>query len=144
MRWLDIKLIDGDWAIGDDGDFVTDDGFGTTLALAFHTDARADSSDVLISQNRRGWIGNVNSDAGDNFGSKLWLFQQSRMNQSLLNNVSNESNLAVKFMIDTFLLKFVDTDTTVKNLDSINTTVNLYRLNSPAESLQYTTWENTK
>jgi len=144
MSWLDIKLINGDWAIGEDGDFVTDDGFSTTLALAFHADARADSSEVLIAQNRGGWLGNVESDIDDNFGSKLWLFRQSRMNQKLLNDVSNESNLAVKFMIDEFLLKFVDTDTTVKTLGSINTIVNLYRFNSPSESLQYTTWENTK
>lgn len=140
---LDIKVNNGDWSISPSGDFNLDEGFGTTIELALFTDARADSSEVLQSQNRRGWAGNLYLQDDDNFGSKLWIYDQSRLTNNVVNGVSNDTNLALNFFLQDNLVREISTETTINSLSSLESKVTISRFNSPAESLRFTTWEKT-
>jgi phage gp46-like protein len=141
----DIKLTDGDWEIDPEtGDFMLDEGFETSILLALGCDARADSSEVLASENRRGWPGDLYIDINDLFGSKLWLYSQSKLTNNTINGVTNDTNLALNFLLEDNLAKDVTTDTKVNGLTSMESNITISRFNSSAESLRYPTWEKTK
>ncbi len=83
---IDIKLeqqANGlfDISIDENGDLTHEMGFNTSIFLSLLMERRADESEVTIPELRRGWWGNTlneDEDATDEWGSKLWLYYQSR------------------------------------------------------------------
>lgn len=72
----------------EDGDFANCAGFDTAIWTSLFTDARADSSQILKPEDRRGWLGNTISEFGDTqLGGLLWLADQRRLTQDTLNEV---------------------------------------------------------
>ena len=91
----DIKLVEideggttaYDIAI-DNGDLVPDDGLETAILTSILSDQRADESQVPQPEFRRGWIGDlVTPFPGAKYGSLIWLTEQSRLTQSVLNSI---------------------------------------------------------
>lgn len=65
--------------VGTEGDFVSDEGLETQVLVSVLTDARADSSEVAIPEDRSGWMGNLNFPTeGRSLGSILWTLQQAK------------------------------------------------------------------
>ena len=88
MTGIDAKLVEiggglYDIQLGDDGDILTEDAFDTAIIVSIFSDRRADESEALIPEMRRGWIGNE-STPGIEIGSKLWLYEQARLTRTIL------------------------------------------------------------
>lgn len=104
MRGIDAVLqeLPGgiyDIKIGFDGDIETADSFDTYIIVALLTDARADESEVADARKRRGWIGNEHT-PGFEMGSKLHLFEQSRLTRTTMNGIEDEALDALQSLVD--------------------------------------------
>lgn len=70
----------------ENGDFANENGFDTAIWVSLFTDARASESQVILPENRRGWLGNLVSDNPERqLGGYLWLSEQRRLDQDTLN-----------------------------------------------------------
>lgn len=84
-----------------DGDFANEDGFDTAIWVSLFSDARADISQVIVPENRRGWLGNLVSDVeGRQLGGYLWLTEQRRLNQDSLNEVIDYIRKSLNWLIE--------------------------------------------
>ena len=83
----------------EDGDIQTRDSFDTAIIVSLLSDARADESEALLSQSRRGWIGNEYT-PGFEIGSKLWLFEQTRLNRTAINGLIDVVKAALQWMVE--------------------------------------------
>lgn len=104
---IDLQLVireddffDIDWT--DDGDFVMSDTYETPIFMSVFCERRARPHEVPTPEYRRGWIGNLLYEDGDEDGSGVWLYNQSRLNLSTLNGVRDE--------VEKGLLWFVEED----------------------------------
>jgi phage gp46-like protein len=79
------------------GDIRTADGFDTPILVSLFSDARADGSEVPDQGRRRGWIGDEGTE--DNTGSKLWLFEQSRLTRTVANRVEDAARECLRWLI---------------------------------------------
>jgi len=108
----DIKLITtvtGEYTIGfENGDFILDQGFETSILLSLLLDARATDDRVLVPENRRGWMGDVASKVdGRTFGSLLWLVDQRVLNTETLNDSINFAQLANNWFLEDGVAKAI-------------------------------------
>lgn len=130
-----------DIQIGPDGDILTEDTFDTAIIVSLLTDARADESEVLESHQRRGWIGNeVTPDF--EIGSKLWLFDQSKLTATVMNQVADAAQDGLQWFVDDDLLVAISTEVTV-TVDSIRLVVNLQRENGMVDQRFFELWQKT-
>lgn len=98
-----------DISFGANGDFTLVDGFDTSIQMSILCERRADPSEVPDAIRRRGWIGNVLSDTpGFEIGSKLWLYEQSRLTNDTLNGVKDAAIQATQWLIDDSLAKNIE------------------------------------
>ena len=85
----------------ENGDFANEPGFDTAIWVSLFTDARADSAQVVIPENRRGWLGNTVSEVSDrHLGGYLWLTEQRRLNQDTLNEVIDYIRKSLNWLIE--------------------------------------------
>lgn len=135
----DTKLYD--ITIDADGDILTDDFFDTSLLYSLFGERRADSSEVVEPQLRRGWIGSEGKDFEN--GSKLWLFEQSRVTRTNLNRIEDEARKSLQWMIDDELVVSVDGVTaTVKN-GKVTLAIVIRRSRSEVARRFFDLWRNT-
>jgi phage gp46-like protein len=105
---------------------------------------RANASEVLDSRLRRGWIGNE-STPGKEIGSKIWLYEQSRMTRTVLNGIANAARESLQWMVEDGHAKSIDEVTaTLSNNPGVRLNVTVTRPNSKVEHRYYDLWENTK
>lgn len=79
------------------GDIRTVAGFDSMILTLLFTDARASKDQVTISKKRRGWIGDRNKEI---FRSRLWLKDQSRIEQIDLNEIEEYCLEALSYMTE--------------------------------------------
>ena len=89
-----------DIEIDDFGDIRTQDFFDTSILVSILSDKRANSSEVLDSSRRRGWIGNEVRDDGFEIGSKLWIFEQSRLTRTVMNSIEDVVRESLRWLVD--------------------------------------------
>lgn len=130
-----------DFSLTDDGDILTEDFFDTAILMSFFCEKRAASSEIPDSQRRRGWIGNE-STPGFEIGSKIWLYEQARIDRNTLNGISDAANESLQWMIDDGIAVSIRSSATFSD-DSINLEVQIDRPNSKVEKRFFTLWENT-
>lgn len=94
-----------------EGDFVQDD-LDTSIVIALFGDARADESEVLTSEQRRGFWGKVLDDIET--GSKIWL-QNGRKTIENLGRISDFTEKALAFLVDEGLEKKVESNAVFTN-----------------------------
>jgi phage gp46-like protein len=107
-------------------DVETDDGLSTMVIVSLFTDARADVDDPLPDENggRRGWWADETSDkAGDSVGSKLWLYERSKLDDRVLLDIQKAGQDALKWMTDEGVAKNVKVEATMYALQSGKYTV---------------------
>lgn len=147
MRGIDAVLqeLPGgiyDIEIGFDGDIKTADSFDTYILVALFTDKRADASETLDPARRRGWIGNEHT-PGFEMGSKLWLFEQSRLTRTVMNKVETEVLSALQSLVDdgfAVAVRGVELELTD---DGVELTVEIERFPSMVEKRHFALWQNT-
>ena len=105
MRGIDavLRRLDGgvyDLKIGFDGDIETEDFFDTAILVSILSDKRANESEVLEARHRRGWIGDESRDDGHLIGSKLWLFDQSRLTRTVMNSIEDEVKDSLQWFVE--------------------------------------------
>jgi len=104
MAIIDIALVKSvneyfDIAFADNGDFVLTEGLDTALAMSVLEQRRADASEVVRPELRRGWWGNTLNDLAFEIGSKLWLLSQARKTQSTLTSAEDYAQNALEWMV---------------------------------------------
>ena len=84
-----------------DQDFEAVEGFETSIIVSLFTDGRAPSSSVPSAARRRGWVGNIlTADINRSLGSLLWLYEQSRITREILNQIRNEAEKSLLWMVE--------------------------------------------
>ena len=130
-----------DFSLTADGDILTQDFFDTAILMSFFCERRAASSEVPVSRNRRGWIGNE-STPGFEIGSKIWLYEQARITRTTINGVVDAANDSLDWMIDDDIAVSRNAFATTTT-ESIILGVDIARPNSPVERRFFKLWNNT-
>ena len=111
MSDIRIERLTGgvfDWVI-EDGDIANEDGFDTVLFVSLFTDARAPETIVLKPENRRGWMGDIESPIeGRQLGGLLWLASPRRLNQKTLNEVLDYARKSLSWITEDGLAKRIE------------------------------------
>ncbi len=91
-----------DFAI-EDNDLLQDDGLETALLLSLFTDRRAELGDALPDgeTDRRGWWADeLSENAGDLFGSRLWLLSRSKETEDTRTRAEEYAREATEWLIE--------------------------------------------
>jgi len=136
-----------DIQIDDSGDVETADAFDTAIIVSLLSDKRASESEMLEPQRRRGWIGNE-STPGFEIGSKLWLFEQSRLTRTVMNQIVDEAKQALQWMVDAGLaveIRSVEVNLLPPSspIIGIQLTVEILRSPSVVEQRYFNFWAQT-
>ncbi len=131
-----------DIKIGFDGDIETADSFDTYIIVALLSDKRADASEMADPARRRGWIGNEHT-PGFELGSKLWLFEQSRLTGLVANAIQTEAVDALQSMVDEDLAVAVRGAEVELTADGPRLAVTIERSPSEVEKRFFSLWQNT-
>lgn len=101
-REIKLEMENGAFEIViENGDFANEPGFDTNIWVSLFSDSRADVSQVIIPEYRRGWLGNIVTDVPERqLGSFLWLVEQRRLNQDSLNEVIDYIRKALQWIVD--------------------------------------------
>jgi len=94
------------------GDIKQTTTFDTLILTLLFTDGRASKYQVEQSKNRRGWIGDLNSEI---FRSKLWLKYQARETELDLNEISAYCTEALEYMKEQDVCSEINVVTTIKS-----------------------------
>ena len=132
-RFYDLKLTP-------EGDLENGDFFDSSLLYSLLGERRANASEVPVSEFRRGWIGNENSDYEN--GSKLWLYYQARLTRTILNSMQTAAFNGLQWLIEDNILK----DITVRAFNRNGVAVleiTLFRFNSKVDRRYFELWNNT-
>lgn len=122
------------------GDIETKDFFDTSIIMSLFCERRASESEVPASHLRRGWIGN---DPDFEIGSKLWLFDQARLNLNTINGIRSAIKSGLQWMVEDDIAIDVTVVVTLSGTSTVTTTVTITRPNSKVERRYYELWENT-
>lgn len=136
----EILPVQFDFTLDSTGDILTEDFFDTSILMSLFTDRRASASEVPISQNRRGWIGNEFFEDNFEIGSKLWLFDQSVLNQDVTNSIQDAAKTALEWLVDDGYAIRIDVRV-IKGNTSVTLEVDIFRSNSKVEHRFYDLWQ---
>lgn len=144
MNFVDLKLDDAkgfyDLVFGDDGDFETVNSFDTYIIEALFTDARADSSQISVASNRRGWHGNEFLEQEQ--GGLLWLLEQVRLNRDTANKANDYVRKALFGLVRDGFCKDLRVVSTRKD-GALNINIQIIRFDDKVEHRNFTLWSNT-
>lgn len=128
-----------DFTLDDSGDINTDDFFDTAILMSLFAEKRATSSEVPDSVKRRGWIGNESNDDNFEIGSKIWLYEQARLDSDTLNGIKSAAldglnwfikrGYAVNFAADVALISGI-----------VTLQIDIFRPNSPVDRRFFDLW----
>lgn len=150
-RKIDAALVELAGGIYDiqftDGDVETQDFFDTALIVSLLSDRRANESEALLSHMRRGWIGNEHT-PGIEIGSKIWLYEQSRLTRQIINQVADAARNAVQWMVEDDLVVAIRRVTAEflppsSPIIGARITVEIERSNSVIENRYFDFWPQT-
>ncbi len=131
-----------DLVIDENGDFTLIDAFDTSLLYSIFGEKRALPAEVPVSSRRRGWIGNQFSTFEN--GSKLWLYEQSKLTRSVLNNIEKEAINALTWLIDDDIaLNSIKALATLTNNGGVGLLITIQRPNSNVDERFFQLWDNT-
>ena len=94
-------LYDIEW--DENGDLLTTNGLESALDISILGELRADESEMVIPQNRRGWWGSTV--LGYEQGSKLWLLSQARKTEENRILAEQYAYQSLQWMLDSKIAK---------------------------------------
>ncbi len=131
-----------DLTIDATGDILTADFFDTALLMSIFAEKRASESEVPESRFRRGWIGNESFSDDFEIGSKVWLFEQARLNRDTLNGITSAAieglqwflnrGFAINLIVDTVLVE-----------GTITLQIDIFRPNSKVDRRFFSLWDGS-
>ena len=124
-----------------DGDIANGDFFDSSLIYSILGERRALASEVPASHRRRGWIGNEHSDYEN--GSKIWLYEQSKLTRTILNDIQSEAVNSLQWLIDDGFAVGVITPEIIVLENGVGIILNIQRPNSEVEQRFFELWNNT-
>ena len=130
-----------DIELDEQGDIANGDFFDTSLIYSILGERRALPSEVPTSSRRRGWIGNEFSDYEN--GSKIWLYEQSKLTRTILNNIESEAVNALQWMIDDGFAVSIIAANAVVTGNGVSIEISIQRPNSEVEQRFFELWNNT-
>lgn len=82
-------------------DLEVEDGLETAVLLSLFIDARVTEEELPPGEeSRRGWFGDLfNDDIEDRIGSKLWLFERSKLTDEAIEQIRETAEAALQWMI---------------------------------------------
>lgn len=103
LRW-DDDFLEADFVYLN-GDLTTDQGLESAIIISLFTDQQAAIDDVLPdinSTDRRGWWGDLASPdvENDKIGSKLWLLERSKTEESVISDAKKYTEDALEWLIE--------------------------------------------
>lgn len=107
------ELMSGDLVVGGSG-LGRDDSLRTAVLLSLFSDARARADDPLPDgSDRRGWVGDaLADDAGDRFGSRLWLLAREKQTEETRRRAEDYAREALDWLIEDRLAVRIDVTAT--------------------------------
>ena len=144
-REIALTLENGafDFSISN-GDIENEPGFDTAIWVSLFTDARADESQVLAPENRRGWLGNLVFDEnGRQLGSFLWLAEQRRLTQDTLNEVMDYARKSLLWMVNDGIAQKIEVDGAIVPRYGISLTITITSAAGTTSSHYIPMWEVT-
>lgn len=134
----DVRIVRKDDGLFDlnvtDGAFETVDGFETAIIISLFTDARASSSVVQTPSRRRGWVGNIlTADTGLELGSRLWTFEQARLTEATLNDISVAAQESLAWMVERNQAKAVSATALRTGLRNVTINVSIVTIQGKEE-----------
>ncbi len=144
----DLKLTQGDDGVFDlvieDGNFVIEDGFDTSIMVSLITDARAPADKVVLPENRRGWMGNLVSPVdGRDLGGLLWLTEQRRLTQDTLNETVDYARKSLNWFVEDGLANSIDVTGEIVPRSGIRLTIAITALTGVPDKHYINLWEVT-
>lgn len=130
-----------DLQIDSDGDIQSNDFFDTAILYSIFGERRADPSEVVAPELRRGWIGSEGKDYEN--GSKVWLYEQERITRSVLNSIEDEASKSLRWLSDDgYAVSIEGVDAYVEG-SSVMLKITVRRSQSRVERRYYKLWDNT-
>lgn len=125
------------------GDIETADFFDTSILYSIFGERRANKDEVLDARFRRGWIGSEGKDFEN--GSKIWLFEQSRITATNLARISDEVKKSLQWLVDDGIATslIVDGVTVDTNRNKLVLTLDIRRSSDKVERRFFDLWDNT-
>lgn len=121
---------------------ATDDGLETAVVLSLFSDARAHDDDALpIGQtDRRGWWADAYPiEAGDRFGSRLWLLRASKQLQQSLNDARQYAEEALAWLVKDGVAKKVEVETFIVRDEVMGMIVRIHRPDGTVTPIRFET-----
>lgn len=131
-----------DFSLDETGDIKTEDFFDTSILMSIFCERRASANEMPASHYRRGWIGNESTPSFE-IGSKVWLFEQSRLTRETLNGINSVVKEGLQWMIDDKIALEILVSSSLGQNNSIAIEVIITRPNSKVEKRYFELWENT-
>ena len=139
----DANLTDDyDFQLDGNGDILTADFFDTALLMSIFCERRAAESEIPPAQLRRGWIGNESNNDGFENGSKLWLYEQSRVTRTTLQEIASVVQNGLQWFVDDGLAISINVSAKLQN-NNIIIEVEIMRPNSTVDFRYFEFWSNT-
>lgn len=103
-----------DFTIAENGDVNQVDFFDTAIMVSIYEEKRASETEVALPEQRRGWIGNESTPEFER-GSKIWLYEQSRLTREVINNIISAANESLEWLIDQGFATSIESDVNLQN-----------------------------
>ena len=133
-------LLKWDAFLDDNGDLSNGDFFDSSIQYSLLGEQRASPSEVPTSHLRRGWIGNEGTTFEN--GSKLWLYEQSRITRTTLNLIQSAALDSLLWLVSQGYLVNVEVTATLQDR-MIILEIDLFRPYSEVDRRFFPLWENT-
>ena len=125
------------------GDFELTQGMETALLMSIFCEKRAGVSEIPAPELRRGWWGNlVNGYDNYEIGSKLWLLEQARRDNTTLNLAKTYAQDCLQWLIDDGYAKEIITDTSFV-VGGIEIDMQIVTSANKTINRSYQLWSNT-
>jgi phage gp46-like protein len=94
------------------GDLVGDDGLETAVLISLFSDKRVSVNEIPDqTTDRRGYWGDLIADvSGDVWGSKLWIYDRSKLNNPVVAQIEIAVKDALKWLVDDKIAKTIDVE----------------------------------
>lgn len=133
-----------DITIGSNGDLLQSDGFDTSIDNSILVNRRASSEEVPQAQERRGWIGDLfPRREGFKVGSKIWLFEQRRRTQDVINAIRDAAQEALQWMIDEGQVERIEVTAEAVGSSGVRLQIQIFVGNNRIKRY-FTLWTDTK
>jgi phage gp46-like protein len=127
----------------ENGDLKAVDNFDTAINMSLLTNIRA-GIDVIIPENRNGWLGNTESIfPGRVIGSLLWILSQARLNQDNINKAVDYSTKALNWMIEDNVVSNITVNGSILPKQGIQLEITITALTGIVETRYFNLWELT-